>query len=213
MARQGYDLELRRYDRQGWRAMFFPEGFEHSLTAHAGARWALSPWAAVQQAAHDTLAKLECLASLRRGTGRRQTSRRREAPCLQPPATKAINVRHSESLPYPTRPKPGNPQLLALCYVIDSPRRGTVATTSVAEMIRKKLDAGTLPHDSPAKLWAGIGSGKCCTACEQPILESEPEYEPQYDDGHPVLRFHARCHSVWDEERQRAHERPNAAAS
>jgi hypothetical protein len=36
MARQGYDLELRRYDGQGWRAMFFPSGFEHSLT---GARW------------------------------------------------------------------------------------------------------------------------------------------------------------------------------
>jgi hypothetical protein len=35
IARQGYDLELRRYDGQGWRAMFFPSGFEHSLTAHA----------------------------------------------------------------------------------------------------------------------------------------------------------------------------------
>jgi len=43
MARQGYDLELRRYDGQGWRALFFAEGFEHSLTSHAGAGWALSP--------------------------------------------------------------------------------------------------------------------------------------------------------------------------
>jgi hypothetical protein len=31
MARQCYDLELRRYDGRGWRAVFFPEGFEHSL--------------------------------------------------------------------------------------------------------------------------------------------------------------------------------------
>jgi len=59
MARQGYDLELRRYDGQGWRALFFAEGFEHSLTSHAGAGWALSPWAAVQQAARDALTKLE----------------------------------------------------------------------------------------------------------------------------------------------------------
>jgi hypothetical protein len=59
MARHGYDLELRRYDGQGWRALFFTEGFEHSLTSHAGAGWALSPWAAVQQAARDALAKLE----------------------------------------------------------------------------------------------------------------------------------------------------------
>ena len=59
MARQGYDLELRRYDGQGWRAVFFAEGFEHSLTSHAGAGWAPSPWAAVQEAARDALAKLE----------------------------------------------------------------------------------------------------------------------------------------------------------
>src|SRR5919197_2595419 len=53
MARQGYDLELRRYDGQGWRAMFFPSGFEHSLTSHAGAGWAPSPWQATQRAAAD----------------------------------------------------------------------------------------------------------------------------------------------------------------
>ena len=59
MARQGYDLELRRYDGQGWRALFFPEGFEHSLTAQAGAGRAPSPWEAVQRAASDALAKLD----------------------------------------------------------------------------------------------------------------------------------------------------------
>jgi hypothetical protein len=59
MARQDYDLELRRYDGQGWRAMFFQSGFEHSLTSHAGAGWASSPWVAVQEAASDTLTKLE----------------------------------------------------------------------------------------------------------------------------------------------------------
>src|SRR5256712_9847866 len=42
MARQEYDLELRRYDGQGWRAMFFVSGFEHSLTSHAGSAWAPS---------------------------------------------------------------------------------------------------------------------------------------------------------------------------
>jgi len=59
MARQGYDLELRRYNGRGWRALFFSAGFEHSFTSHAGAGWALSPWAAVQQAARDALTKLE----------------------------------------------------------------------------------------------------------------------------------------------------------
>ena len=59
MARQEYDLELRRYDGQGWRAMFFPAGFEHSLTSHAGSAWARSPWEAVQRAAGDALNRLE----------------------------------------------------------------------------------------------------------------------------------------------------------
>ena len=58
MARQGYDLELRRYDGQGWRAAFFPSGFEHSLTAQAGTAFALSPWQAVQRAASHALDRL-----------------------------------------------------------------------------------------------------------------------------------------------------------
>ena len=59
MARQEYDLELRRFDGRGWRAIFFQSGFEHSLTSHAGAAWARSPWEAVQRAAGDALHKLE----------------------------------------------------------------------------------------------------------------------------------------------------------
>jgi dsRNA-specific ribonuclease len=37
----------------------FKSGFEHSLTSHAGAAWARSPWEAVQRAASDALHKLE----------------------------------------------------------------------------------------------------------------------------------------------------------
>ena len=59
MAREDCDLELRRYDGRGWRAIFFQSGFEHSLTSHAGAAWARSPWEAVQRAAGDALRKLE----------------------------------------------------------------------------------------------------------------------------------------------------------
>jgi hypothetical protein len=54
VARQEYDLELRRYSGQGWRAIFFLSGFEHSLTADAGDAWAPGPWEAVQRAAADT---------------------------------------------------------------------------------------------------------------------------------------------------------------
>jgi hypothetical protein len=39
--------------------MFFPSGFEHSLTSHAGSAWAPSPWHATQRAAADALNRLE----------------------------------------------------------------------------------------------------------------------------------------------------------
>jgi hypothetical protein len=58
--------------------------------------------------------------------------------------------------------------------------RKMTAPTSVAEMVRKKLDAGTLPLDAPVKLWARFGHGNPCSACEQPIHPSEPGYEPEY---------------------------------
>src|SRR2546427_4991048 len=36
MAHQGYDLQLTRYDEQGWRATFHPGGMEHSATSAVG---------------------------------------------------------------------------------------------------------------------------------------------------------------------------------
>jgi len=79
---------------------------------------------------------------------------------------------------------------------------------SLADLVRDKLDAGTLPHDSPVKLWAGHGRGQLCTVCEQPILTSQVEYEPQYD-GHPPVRLHVGCHSLWEAERRRRGYLPN----
>ena len=55
MARQQYDLELTRYDVQGWRATFYPEGRIHSATLAVGSAWAREPGAAVQRAAWETL--------------------------------------------------------------------------------------------------------------------------------------------------------------
>jgi hypothetical protein len=36
MARQGYDLQLTRYDEKGWRATFYTTGMEHSPTRATG---------------------------------------------------------------------------------------------------------------------------------------------------------------------------------
>jgi hypothetical protein len=57
MARQGYDLQLTRYDGRGWRATFYPEGLAHSVTAAVGSGWDREAWTAVQRAARETLVR------------------------------------------------------------------------------------------------------------------------------------------------------------
>lgn len=73
----------------------------------------------------------------------------------------------------------------------------------LSDIVREKIDAGVLPLDSPVKLWAGLGSGKLCTLCEQAIHPGQPEYEPQYADGRRVILLHAGCHGLWEAERRR----------
>src|SRR6058998_1800714 len=55
MARQGYDLQLTRYDERGWRATFYTTGMEHSITSATASAWERTPWHAVQGAARDAL--------------------------------------------------------------------------------------------------------------------------------------------------------------
>ena len=55
MARQGFDLQLTRYDERGWRATFYASGMEHSPTSATGTGWERTPWRAVQRAAWEAL--------------------------------------------------------------------------------------------------------------------------------------------------------------
>jgi hypothetical protein len=59
MARRGYDLQLTRYDEQGWCATFYTTGMEHSPTSSTGASWERTPWHATQRAAWEALRKME----------------------------------------------------------------------------------------------------------------------------------------------------------
>jgi hypothetical protein len=55
MHRQGFDLQLTRYDERGWRATFYTTGMEHSPTSATGTGWERTPWHATQRAAWETL--------------------------------------------------------------------------------------------------------------------------------------------------------------
>jgi hypothetical protein len=59
MARQGFDLQLTRYDDKGWRATFYTTGMEHSPTSATGTAWESTPWRATQRAARDALRKVD----------------------------------------------------------------------------------------------------------------------------------------------------------
>jgi hypothetical protein len=59
MARQGYDLQLTRYDEKGWRATFYTSGMEHSPTSATGTGWERTPWLATQRAAWEALKKAD----------------------------------------------------------------------------------------------------------------------------------------------------------
>ena len=59
MARQGYDLQLTRYDEKGWRATFYTTGTEHSPTSATGTGWERTPWRATQRAAWEALKKAD----------------------------------------------------------------------------------------------------------------------------------------------------------
>ena len=59
MARQGYDLQLTRYDERGWRATFYTSGMEHSPTSATGTAWEQMPWRAVQRAVWEALRQAE----------------------------------------------------------------------------------------------------------------------------------------------------------
>ena len=59
MARQGYDLQLTRYDDKGWRATFYTTGTEHSPTSATGTGWERTAWRATQRAAWEALKKAD----------------------------------------------------------------------------------------------------------------------------------------------------------
>lgn len=64
------------------------------------------------------------------------------------------------------------------------------------ERIRQKV----LPDAVPKSLWAGQGTGKNCSLCDRPVAQTEMEYElngPEGDGARSIIRFHLRCHALW----------------
>ena len=76
-------------------------------------------------------------------------------------------------------------------------------TNSVADTIRRNIDANLLPLTTPRQTWAGPGNGRCCDGCEQPITSVQMEYELTYGVTIHTYRLHSACFGIWLSELQR----------
>ena len=66
--------------------------------------------------------------------------------------------------------------------------------------IRQLNESGVIPcDDTPARLWAGPGTGDTCAVCTEHISTGETEFEVELASG-VTLRLHRRCYTLWVEE-------------
>jgi hypothetical protein len=69
----------------------------------------------------------------------------------------------------------------------------------LTSIIGAKVVAGTLPRMNVQKVWAGLGKGLPCSACDRSISRTEVEHEVDVPDG-SRLRFHRTCLMVWQKD-------------
>jgi hypothetical protein len=72
---------------------------------------------------------------------------------------------------------------------------------SIRLLIRRKLAAGDLPHDSISRFWGGPPDGEECDACEQVIRADQLVMEGISATTNQGLQLHVECLYLWDEER------------
>ena len=69
--------------------------------------------------------------------------------------------------------------------------------------VRERCKSGRLPPSAaPGRAWAGRGSGRACSLCDQPIDPDEIEYELDGPSGVAIdiVRFHTGCYRLWSVE-------------
>jgi hypothetical protein len=68
--------------------------------------------------------------------------------------------------------------------------------TALRDVIRQKITAGALPGEPPLKVWAGMGAGRLCAACEEPIRPHDTQMDVELPGDRSVI-LHRPCYAVW----------------
>ena len=70
---------------------------------------------------------------------------------------------------------------------------------ALLDRARRAIAAHELPQDVSSRVWGGRGSGKPCSLCGQMIGFSDVEIELDGVDAGAGVRFHSKCHLMWQE--------------
>lgn len=73
-------------------------------------------------------------------------------------------------------------------------------TSTLRQIIREKIIAGTLPGAPAVTVWAGMGNGRACSGCGEPIRAKDTEIELEMSTGRQTIRLHRDCFTIWREE-------------
>ena len=71
------------------------------------------------------------------------------------------------------------------------------------EAVVEAIRVGAVPREPALKVWAGVGTGKCCAVCGARLRAGDIEFELEFASGVSVV-VDRQCHSLWNEERTRA---------
>jgi hypothetical protein len=71
----------------------------------------------------------------------------------------------------------------------------------VRQLIRRKLIDQRLPRGRASNIWAAVGAGQACDACDEPIvLRQHAVWAIAWQDW-MSLHFHPACYELWNLER------------
>jgi hypothetical protein len=73
-------------------------------------------------------------------------------------------------------------------------------SSTLRQIIREKIIAGILPGAPAVTVWAGMGNGRACSACGEPVRANDTEIELEMSAGRPTIRLHRDCFTLWREE-------------
>jgi hypothetical protein len=78
---------------------------------------------------------------------------------------------------------------------------------TLADKIRDKMLAGTLPRRFALTTWTGYGDKRACAGCDAPIFPAQVAYVVETVDG-LTFRLHLGCHGLWRAELLQAERLP-----